>query len=298
MIQLFSNQLLPATTIHLIAVQGRISGEATFQEKCIKAKREWSSKTSSQVAQAAFTDIKSKLKEMCSGTTICVYCEHNEATDIEHIYPKRLFPEKAFIWENYVFACGNCNTHYKRDSFKVFEPAQTATSVDLTPTDYKGFAQPATDDTVFINQREEDPMTLLELDFVQYSFYFMERHLAGSREYEKAKYTKDLLGLNTRDDLVEQRKAAFGFYKQELVKYVSISNSIDLIQLEDCVDGVIDTVSQVANFAHEQQRLKDAIRNRILKHTHRTVWKEMIRQRQQLPTTLSLFNQAPEALNW
>lgn len=298
MIQLFSSPLELLSETHLQNVRGRISGEATFQAMCLKAKSEWASKTSSAAAEAAFADIKLKLKEMCSGTTICVYCEHNEATDIEHIYPKRIFPNKAFDYNNYVLACGNCNTHYKKDNFKVFDPAQSSVAVDVTPSDYKVYNQPQTEDAVFINQRIEDPLFLLELDFLQNSFYFIERHHIGTREYEKASYTKEILGLNKRDDLVKQRKAAFGFYKHELARYIAVLQATNLHQLEQCIDLVIDTIDLVGDFGSEQQRLKDVISNRIKRHTHRTVWKEMIRQRHQLPSTLSLFDQAPEALNW
>jgi hypothetical protein len=157
---------------------------------------------------------------------------------------------------------------------------------------------PQSDDALFINQRTENPMDFLELDFVQRTFLFIERPNPGTREYEKAKFTKDALGLNTRADLVEQRKAAFVYFKNELSKYVLVSQSRSMQELKNFIDGVSDKVDTYASFDKEKERIKEAIKQRIAKHNHTTVWKEIIRQRAYLPTTLPLFTQAPEALSW
>lgn len=232
---------------------------------------------------------------MCSGVQICVYCEHNEATDIEHIYPKRLYPEKAFTWDNYVFACGRCNTHYKGENFKIFSPIGSATVQDITPQ-VDVYNIPSNDDAVFIHQRNEDPMALLELDILNQQYIFSERYADG-RNYEKAKYTKEILGLNERADLVRQRKAAHRWYFSELSKYVAVKNAVDFNSLILAAKGeiIIDTTSV---FAIEKQRSLDSIKDDIISHSHPTVWKELIRQRDQLPQTNVLINQAIEILAW
>lgn len=297
MILLNSEKLNEASITHLNHIQQEINIEGVFEQKVKKAESKWSSKTSSTTAKATFTDIKTKLISMCSGAEICVYCEHNEATDIEHIFPKRLFPNKTFLWENYVLACGKCNTHFKKDRFSIFNPEGTVTVEDITPK-MKIYLEPANADALFINQREEDPMSFLELDFEGKTFYFIERYFPGTREYEKAKYTKDILGLNKRDDLVQHRIAAFNYYKNELEKYVSVSGTQNKNELIKVVDGFIDTVDVNLDFEQEKNRILSSIKNRIKKHNHPTVWKEMQRQRDNLPETNSLFQYAPESIMW
>ncbi|MBX3729546.1 MAG: hypothetical protein KF858_10215 [Candidatus Sumerlaeia bacterium] len=46
-----------------------------------------------------------------------MYCEDSRATDIEHIRPKEHYPEVAFVWENYAYACNVCNQQYKSDRY-------------------------------------------------------------------------------------------------------------------------------------------------------------------------------------
>lgn len=296
MIQLNSKKLSIASTAHLKSVQTDINGKADFEHKVKAAILKWNGKTGSHAAKAAFKNIKEKLIEMCSGTTICVYCEHNEGTDIEHIYPKRLYPNKAFSWSNYVLACGNCNSRYKKDKFRIFNPRNGVIIEDITPTK-DVYIKPANEDALFINQHKENPLDLLELDIINKQFIFIETHNVGTREYEKAKYTKELLGLNERADLVSQRKAAYKHYLSELRKYVAVSKAIDFTELIEALDGDIP-INLTANFNSEILRSKKIIKESILKHSHPTVFKEMIKQRNVLPSTNALVLQAPEILNW
>jgi hypothetical protein len=296
MIQLNYRNIQNASITHLSSVQQDINGEATYEAKAKKAKSKWASKASSFAAQAAFSDIKGVLKDMCSGSQICVYCEHNEATDIEHIYPKRLYPEKTFTWANYVFACGNCNSHYKGENFKIFNPVDTSTTEDITPLPTT-YVQPTNDDAVFINQRVENPMELLELNILDRLYIYRERHAPGTREYEKAKYTKDVLGLNERADLVKQRKAAHVWYISELGKYVVIKNATNFDELKVASNDE-NIIIETALYESEKQKVLAIVKKEILSHSHPTVLRELIRQRGNLPTANSLFEQAPEILTW
>jgi hypothetical protein len=295
MIQLNYNNPQQTSITHLTAVQQAITNQPSFRRQVEEANRRWHNKTGSQAATEAFADVKLVLSERCSGKQICVYCEHNEATDIEHIFPKRLYPEKAFTWTNYVLACCNCNTHYKREHFKIFNPVGSLTVEDITPQ-RDVFTQPVNDDALFINQRNEDPMRLLELDLLYGSYLFIECQPHGTRAFEKAKYTKDLLGLNERADLVRQRKAAHKFYFSELRKYVDVKNATNFTQLIDAFDSDVIVIDLTALFATEKQRALDVIKNDILSHSHPTVWNELKRQRSKLPKTNILFSQAPELL--
>jgi len=297
MIRLTFEDLTAGSTTHLAAVQEEINNQANFKEKAVRADLKWRAKRSTTVAKSTFTEIKSKLVAMCSGAEICVYCEHNEATDIEHIFPKRLYPNKCFLWGNYVLVCGKCNTHFKKEIFKIFSPAGSEIIQDTTPK-RNVYTEPENDDALFINQRVDDPMDYLELDFLERTFYYIERPATGTREYEKAKFTKELLGLNRREDLVQHRKTAYKFYKGELQRYAAIQHINGMAELLHLTDSFIDIFDAGGEFEVEKTSVLTAIRKRIESHSHPTIWKEMIRQRESLPETNQLFQQVPDAVTW
>lgn len=286
-----NSKSLPANRLrHLALRQGEVDKHPLFEDQVRAASDLWDNKSS-----VNFDAIRSVLREMCVSVEICVYCENNEATDIEHIFPKKLYPEKSFMWENYVLACGKCNSHHKSDRFKIFESG-TSIAKDVTPP-RKVFLKPDSDDSVFINQRVDDPLELLELDLINRTFVFIEKHSAGSREYERAKYTIELLGLNTRGALKKARENAALFFVSRLERYVAVRRAVDFGELAVAVDdfGAIDNGS---DFQTEKDRILDSIKKSILENQHPTVWKEMIRQRAHLKKTNALVNEAPEVLAW
>ena len=234
MLRLNSKNLTQLSINHLASKQKQINDlklpedkAKEFEAKAKEAVRLWSSK-----ASAAFDEIKQILKELCVSVEICVYCENNEATDIEHIYPKKLYPEKAFTWENYVLACGKCNSHHKSDKFKIFPLQNTADIEDVTPPRCT-YRQPANDDALFLNQRTDDPLDFLELDLINRTFVFIEKFPQGTREFERAKYTIELLGLNTRGALKKARESAALFFISRLEKYVNARKSNKFQELKD-----------------------------------------------------------------
>ena len=278
-------------------MQEEINSQANFREKVVRADLKWKTKQSTTAAKATFAEIKSKLVKMCSGTEICVYCEHNEATDIEHIFPKRLYPNKCFFWGNYVLVCGKCNTHFKKEIFKIFNPSESETLQDVTPKRNE-YTESENEDAVFINQRIDDPMEYLEIDFLGKTFYYIERQAPGTRGYEKAKFTKDLLGLNRREDLVQHRKTAYKFYKGELQRYAAIRHTANMPEMLPLIDSLMDVFDADGEFEVEKHSVLAVIQKRIESHSHPTIWREMIRQRESLPETHQLFQQVPDALTW
>lgn len=58
-------------------------------------------------------DIQAALKN-CNGLAKCVYCESlidlTSPCSIEHYYPKSLYPNRTFEWENLFTCCSLCNT--------------------------------------------------------------------------------------------------------------------------------------------------------------------------------------------
>lgn len=293
MIRLNSKNLSPATANHLGSRQADIDRRATFSEQADRAGSLWNGKTGTIAGGNAFNEIKILLIEMCVGVEICNYCENNEATDIEHIYPKSHFPERAFDWENYLLACKICNTTYKLDKFRIFNPANSPRFEEVV----RGGGKPATNDSVLLNPRVEDPMDYLFLDIQGKTFRFVTIPTLDERNTNKAKYTIHLLGLNDRDALVEGRRAAGKYYISRLEKYVAIKHARNFPDLQAIVTD-LDFLDMGAAFAEEQSRLMESVKNEILHYAHPTIWKELIRQRAHLPKTNNLFNSAPEALQW
>lgn len=298
MIKLSSKTISATSLSHLKSIQDSINAESSFKGKVVRANTKWDSKRSTIGGKAAFKEIKEKLIELCVGAEICVYCEHNESTDIEHIYPKRLYPNRSFVWDNYVLACTKCNRDFKHDKFSIFFLAKTNNAKDISPKK-NVYTNPQNMDALFMNQRKGiDPMDYLELDIINDQFVFVEKHVVGTREYKIAEFTKNTLGLNIRADLIEHRRNAAKHYKRELSKYVEVKNCINFNGLLQATDNDYGAINTALVFANERTRILDKIRKGIIGYYHPTVWRELIRQRAILNTINNLLNQAPEALLW
>jgi len=62
------------------------------------------------------SEVKKSVKEF-STKNKCVYCEkfvEGKEGDIEHFYPKSIYPDKCFEWTNMFWACKNCNGYQKK----------------------------------------------------------------------------------------------------------------------------------------------------------------------------------------
>lgn len=223
-----------------------------------------------------FDAIKKCLNEMSPGFERCVYCEDSKGDEIEHIYPKNLYPEKCFDWENYVYACGTCNSP-KNNKFAIFRHDNGEyQEVNLQP-----ISQSPIGEIVFINPRVDNPLdfSLLDLDD---TFIFKISAPPNTREFYRADYTyNNVLRLNEqRPYLLNQRKNAYENYKSRLHRYIDKKNQ-----------------------GAEQPKLDRIIHNLKNEH-HPTVWKEMQRQFEwgwlaKFDSELDeLFQQSPEALTW
>lgn len=127
---------------------------------------------------------------MAPGLKRCMYCEDSLGTDIEHFWPKATYPEKAFLWENYLLACSFCNSNEKRDQF---------------PLDVQGAP-------LLINPIDDDPMKHLTLTPSVGQF----RPSGGS---PKGKTSIEVFGLNTRYELVRGRRNAWVGLQALIVAY-------------------------------------------------------------------------------
>lgn len=293
MLKLNSDSPGIATLQHLATQQATIDALPVAQRPAM-AESLWDAKNNiGSGGKAAFAEVKQTLLGMCVGTELCNYCESNEASDIEHIYPKSFFPERAFTWLNYLLACKTCNTHYKLDKFAVFTPALSANATTMRRNKL-----PASTDAAFIDPRVEDPLDFLSLNFSDQSFFLEPApNLTDSRAIAKANHTLNVLQIGKRAALVAARKTAFQFFQSRLERYRDVRDSTTIADLERLVEdpNLVDTAN---TFAAEQQQMLMGLQQSILNHSHPTVWREMQRQYLTLPKTKKLFEAVPEALWW
>lgn len=258
--------------------QSEINKLATFEERSNKAKEFFSKKNTK--ANKVFQEVKKCLTEMCNSTRRCVYCESSLADEVEHIYPKDLFPEKCFDWDNYVYACGPCNGP-KNNKFALFKESD-GNFVEVNPPKGTPSSEPPKGEAVLINGRVENPLDFAILDLAG-SFMFYPLPDLDEKGKKRVDYTyNEVLRLNDaeREPIRQARENAFENYCSRLFKYVAKKRT------------------------NSSQAFLDKIIDGIKKESHPTVWKEM--QRYYTSGKLDiinlelkeLFDYAPEALTW
>jgi uncharacterized protein (TIGR02646 family) len=291
MLSLTSNPLSARAVGQLNAFHNKVTLVPTFSAKVDTSKAFWKSTKKSWILAKA--DINKTLISMCVGVGICNYCENNEATDIEHIFPKSFFPEKGFIWENYLLACKTCNTHYKLDKIAVFSPSGSLTRHDVV----RG-SVPITSDVILINPRIENPLDFIELNLR--TGIFLEKHHAPSREYQKASYTIEVLSLNLREALREARESRARDIYRKLQYAVSIAEATTFGELDTIINlnEPFITLDHTQLFVNVKVDLINSIRKAITNDPHPTVWIEIKKQQASIPNFAALFNRLPIALTW
>ncbi len=227
--------------------------------------------THSRKGNKTFDVIKNELTQMCSGAQRCGYCEDSAADEIEHIKPKSLYPEATFVWLNFLYACGACNRP-KNNRYAVFDP-RTTKLVDARRRRNASVMPPPPGAPVLIDPRIEDPCDFLWLDLLR-TFYFSPRAGINAIDYERAKYTIEVLRLNQRGYLRSARQQAYADYLAQLKQY---------------------RADRDGGASHIELR---AIETHIRGRSHPTVWSEMKRQRELIPALKKLFHDVPEALAW
>ncbi len=269
-------QPLQATLDVLAAYQKDINDLSTFEEKSKKAKDSFSNRN--QKGNIVFDAIKVKLLEICPGIERCVYCEDSKCDEVEHIYPKDLYPQHCFEWSNYVYACGPCNGP-KNNQFAIFR-ADNGLYHEVNPPKRQKATEPPTGDSVLINPRVDNPFDFCRLDLKTFKFAIIAQ--PNTKEYTRANYTYNtVLRLNEqRDYLRKQREMAYSNYKARLESYTNKKND-----------------------AAPQVQLDKMIAN-LKRESHPTVWKEMQRHYnigllEEIDAELNgFFKQSPEALTW
>lgn len=245
--------------------QDKIDGESDYAKRVELADKEWGKKSS-----RLSNGVREILTEMCAGSQRCMYCEDSCADEIEHISPKTFYPEYVFVWENYLYACGQCNGG-KNNRFAIFLASGEDHEI---PSRKKGdpIVQPPSGEPLFLNPFDEDPLVYLALDLTD-TFELRPMPGLSPKLHRRADYTCDVLRLN-RGVLKKARREAYDSYRARLREYVEDKRR-PAPQIE--LDKLI----------HALQHMQ-----------HPTVWREMKRQQTRIPKLKELFDLAPEALEW
>lgn len=95
-----------------------IENKESWTEELLKYVRDDSEPPDSIVLRYKNPEIKQAVKE--DSTEKCIYCESKVTPtyygDIEHLKPKKKYPELTFEWSNLGFVCAQCNNK-KRDKY-------------------------------------------------------------------------------------------------------------------------------------------------------------------------------------
>jgi hypothetical protein len=303
MLQLNTTRTLVATTQTELTNRqntvGTNSLAGTTRQAEFKAQSEMAKNGWVNLSNAAKTDIIEVLRTGYYGQTgICQYCENNEGTDIEHIYPKTHFPHRCFVWENYVWACSNCNSRYKSDKFSVFVPTGSTTEKPIpvrrgpNPPPH---VIPWTEDGLIINSRTENPMEYLVLDITNSSFHFSYNPMLIPRDQKRALFTRELVGLN-REDIVAARKAAYENFILLLNQYNQVNAAATITQIAGIAAPF--NINNTLPFVTYKQQVLAKIKDLILTSKHPTVFREILRQTAHLPPELQNIITTSGAATW
>ncbi|MBF0428753.1 MAG: hypothetical protein HQL94_07505 [Magnetococcales bacterium] len=260
MIPLKEHPLSEASLSKLAQLQAEVDCVGSYSEYIEKVGTKWSGSSGNKV----FVEVIKALKIMMINDPHCYYCEFSAARDIEHIFPKKLYPECTFEWENYLYVCPECN-QTKGSKFAVIQNGALV-YLDKIANGH---------DPAFVNPRSENPMDLIMLDLK--TFYYCSYYDLGV-ERIRADYTIGLLKLNIRErrggpdpHLITTRQRDYRDYLSWLKTYVDDKNN----------GKNVDT-------------------SWLMKRTNPSVWLEMIRSRKYpgFEKLDFLFNQAPELLKY
>ena len=141
-------------------------------EATLDVQDEW--RTARQTQTLA--SVLATLRHMMGDRQRCVYCLDSHGTDIEHFWPKTSYPQRMFVWLNFLLCCTECG-RFKGDQFPLSD------------------GQP-----LLIDPTAEDPW--LHLDFDPRTGNVVARFIPERGDYsEKGSKTVDVLHLDRREAL-------------------------------------------------------------------------------------------------
>ncbi len=289
MIRLAHKDLPEDVAKELAALQAKVDAMPTFAEKAAEAKRLWGTKGGVK-GEEAFSEIKKILIDLSVFVQVCNYCEHSEGNDIEHIYPKAAFPEKTFVWDNYLLACPKCNTTHKSDKIDVLNDEDEVVRVSR-------HVEPPFKRVAFINPRQEDPSRFMILNLTTREFGLRD----GLTQVEKgmATQTLEILQLNKRDLLKEARKQEERNYYNLLDRLRSVLKAKDVEEFADALDPIDDRFDFSKPLVELKEEAISDVKRNVQIHLHPSVWHSIKEIRSKTaPKWIQLFADLPFALQW
>jgi len=150
-------------------------------------------------------DVKEALKK--SHYKKCAYCErflNGDFGAVEHFRPKGGYQEAkgkpinkpgyywlAYHWDNFLYACSECNTSYKGNLFPLADESKR----DIANKNI-GHEEP-----LLINPCQENPS-----DFIGFHAEYAVPKTIDGQPNAKGSTTIAIMGLNSRNDLLERRR--------------------------------------------------------------------------------------------
>lgn len=178
----------------------------------------------SKLSPSTLDEIRTTLLQMSSK---CHYCEDSRANEIEHFYPKSIYPNLTFEWGNYLFSCSICN-RAKRHKFEIFDSIGKRHELKLNQPTHPPSGQP-----LLINPRFEEPKDFFSLSFA--SFELVIRDDLNGYDEQRADYTLKTLKLND-SGLVKSRKEAFDSFIGLTDTYYRLKQENNLLALEKLLE--------------------------------------------------------------
>lgn len=263
MIRLFDEPPRDAVLAQLRDWQAEVDAILEYRERVDAAKRLF--KQRNRADNPTFQFVRGALRAMCGDAEWCCYCERSQASEIDHVRPKSLYPGAVFLWSNFLWVCGRCNK-LKSDRFGIVTGEQIRRLARGAAT------EPPDGDPALIDPRIEDPLDFFWLDL--HTFVLIPAHGLRGLALERADYTIESLRLND-DALAVQRHRAYHIFANELQAYLAA-----------CSRG--DTLLQRAGY-----------RARVRREPHKIVWESMKRRPHELdPHLTGLLQSAPECFTW
>ncbi len=283
---------MPAALVSLLEEETRrISAELTPEDRYRVAVGRWNNRRSR--APVAWRQADAALSEGLPRSGRCCYCEYNGAQTIDHFFPKRYFPEKAFQWENFVPACSSCNT-YKGDQFEVFESKERLVFIALSK---HSPAIAGNEDAVLINPRADDPYNFLKLELSTGIYQPLDD--LSDRDKVRANRTIELLRFNIDDNIVRWRRRAFSSYMRKLDDYVKVKGAENYEEMREVTPpDMREAILSIHSFEEGKEWVLRRIEADICDDAFPSVWEEMKKQRRHRTELSDLFEAAPEALSW
>lgn len=159
-------------------------------------------------------DVKDRLRADQRGK--CIYCEsllRGDYGHVEHFRPKggySCYPDSrvrrpgyywlAYNWSNLLLSCSVCNTSFKRSHFPLADESKRRIATrDISA-----------EEPLLINPSAEDPARLLK-----YRQHILSPRTGLSESDRRRAFTTiELLGLNSRPDLVAARRAVYESFRR------------------------------------------------------------------------------------